>query len=259
MPLPSDPALSPGDIMRRLAELERLVRLLAAGRGLESSGVGGGGITLTGGSISLPVATGSITVTYDAANLPFLLVGELPSAFGPIDQLTLRRHFTTGIFGNTRFLQVQSNIFGFESWAGFDANDQIIVGDDGSTGDGLGRPYLPQIIESVTTPTDSTAGGVFVTLLRSVWRKQHHSAEFWVRHNVTATTGEIRFVIGSGPDTGTVIGGPTTISGSGHNPYGPFTVPGVHGTEFFLDVQGRVASGAGATAVRAMGYGVGSI
>ena len=114
------------------------------------------------------------------------------------------------------------------------------------------------VFESVATPADSTSGGAFVTLLRCPYSKQHHSLVVWARTVVTATTGEIQFVIGSGPNIGTVIGGPVTISGTQHQAYGPVVVPGVIQTSFFVDVQCRVASGVGSVAVRATGIGVAS-
>jgi len=99
--------------------------------------------------------------------------------------------------------------------------------------------------------TDSTASGTFTTLQRAIWYKQHAGAVFWVQHSVTSTTAEIRWRINTGPDAGTIIATSAPIAtGNGYPIYGPFAIPGAHLSFFEIELQGRVASGAGACAVR---------
>ncbi len=156
--------------------------------------------------------------------------------------------------------RVQANLFGFEDWALFDGEGNILVMSEPNIdfvspkGRGLKAPYIPGQFSSIVTPTDSTASGTFTPLQRAFWTKQHAGILLWVQHNVTATTGEIRFRVSSGPDSATIVGPAfTTISGAGTNSYGPYAVPGLHNAaQFQLDVEGRVASGAGVTAVRVM-------
>jgi hypothetical protein len=126
----------------------------------------------------------------------------------------------------------------------------IIAGD--LAGQGLSSPYIPGVFASAAaTLADSTASGTFTVLQRALWRWQHPYLHTWLQYSVTSTTGEIRWRIATGPDTDTVIGGPYTIATSaGYALYGPFAVPGAWLSEFEIVLEGRVASGAGAVAVR---------
>lgn len=239
--IPSD-QIPPGPdwIMRRLADLERQVRELTAGRRLEASSISAGGVTVDGG--------GTIRVLHDDGTL-MVIAGRVETNVGPIDTLQFRA------LDGTQLFRAQSNLFGYEDWTLQDGEGNVLVAmvptQDGVRGRGLLRPYIPGAFASMSTPTDSTSSGTFTTLQKAVWLKQHPAARMWVLSAVTSTTAEIRWRVASGPDAGTVIGGPVTLTnGTVHAAYGPFTIPGGHMAEFSLDLEGRVASGAGSVAVR---------
>lgn len=137
----------------------------------------------------------------------------------------------------------------------------IILADDAFTGQGLSKPYLEGSFNSwAAAIPDSTTLGTFQGLLKSIWRKQHPRFMAWVQVYVTATTAEIQFVIRSGPDSGKVILGPITVgNGNIYTYYGPVHIPGDFASDFDLDLEARVASGAGSVAVRMLSAtGVGS-
>ncbi len=238
MTLPSDAAVSRGDVMRRLADLERQVRELAAARGLESSSIGAGGITID--------VQGGLRVMHDNGQI-MMEVGYAETGFGPVEQVVLHRR------DGSISLQIQSNLFGFEFIRVLDAAGSALFADDGVNGQGLSVPYLQGEFASMATPTDSTASGTFTVLQKAIWRKQHAQIQAWVLHNVTSTTAEIRWRVATGPDTGTIIATSAPIgTGAARASYGPFDVPGAHLSEFEIDLEGRVASGAGAVAVRTL-------
>lgn len=81
MTVVSDAAQSPGDVMRRLAELERRVEQLSTARRLEAAAIGSGGMRVKGGRILIQDAAGNTTMTLstDGLSLEGLLdvVGEI--------------------------------------------------------------------------------------------------------------------------------------------------------------------------------------
>ncbi len=81
MTLPSDAAVSRGDIMRRLADLERAVSLLAAARSLEASQVGAGGVLVTGDGSVIVQGTGALEKLFDDGTL-FFRAGRLRVVLG---------------------------------------------------------------------------------------------------------------------------------------------------------------------------------
>lgn len=248
MTLPSDAAVSRGDVMRRLADLERQVQQGAAARRLESSSISAGGLTVDNG--------GTVRVLHDDGS-EMVIAGRVASVFGPVDTLQFRA------LDGTRLFRVQSNLLGFEDWSLHDGEGNTLVSMDpngvSTRGRGLLTPYISGAFASMSTPTDSTSSGTFTTLQKAVWVRQHPAARFWVLSAVSSTTAEIRWRVATGPDAGTIIGGPVTLAnGTLHAGYGPFPVPGAHAAEFAIDLEGRVASGAGTVAVRtthAMGRG----
>lgn len=59
----------PGDLERRIRDLERLVMEMAAARTLENATVGAGGITIQGGKLTIKDLSGNILATLDATGL----------------------------------------------------------------------------------------------------------------------------------------------------------------------------------------------
>lgn len=238
----SDPALSKGDLLRRVDDLERAVLLLAAARNNAGS---------LGSQIVVNSSAGGgqpgFTVLHDDGT-PLVKIGREDGGFGPVDKLVFYSLDGTILF------ECQSNLFGFENWHLADGNGDALVSMEANTvgvkGQGLARPYIPGAFYTVATPTDTTASGSFTTLQKAIWTKQHKAIQTTVEVQVTATTGEIQWRINTGPDSGTIIHGPVTKSGNSLDSYGPFLVPGAHLSRFEIELQGRVASGAGLVRVR---------
>jgi len=237
------------DLLDMIIALQKRISALERTPQLSNSSVSTGAVTFD--------AIGGLKVLHDNG-VPLLEIGKIETGFGPVERAVFKRRDGTISF------QVASNLFGFEFVAIQDAKGNYVFLDDGTTGMGLDKPYLAGQFVSITgVPLDTTSGGTFVGLQRAVWRKQHPRVQFRVRINVTSTTAEVRFRIVTGTDTDTLLGGvPFTIpTGIGHFTYGPFILPGNHLDEFEIDIEARVASGAGSVGVcvmSAIGIGSGS-
>lgn len=262
--IPSDQR-PPGQdwLVRRVTDLERQVRELQAGRRLEAATIGAGGMTITGG--------GRVTIR-DGGGVEILDGGDLSTQGGSLrlkrqdgtEQVHIGPIFYGGEEAGIGWIFRRFNgsqVFTLEGTnpdnqfiAVRDEAGNIIFSDDATAGQGLATPYIPGgTFESMSVPTDATSGTTFVGVQKAIWRKQHPRIRFWTLWNVTSTTAEIQWKIVTGPDAGTVIGGPTTIgTGFSFGGQGPFTVPGAHLSEFEIDVEIRVASGAGSVAVRTL-------
>jgi len=230
------------DLLDYVKDLEKRISALERTPQLANSSVDAGHLTVQ--------ATGGFRVLHDNG-VTMLEAARIDTGFGPVEQVVYHRR------NGTISLQVASNVFGFEFVRVLDALGFIIFSDDGLTGEGLGVPYLNNgFVSLAATPVDSTSSGTFTALQRSVWRKQQPMIQFRVRHNVTATTGEIRFRISSGTYTGIILGDLpnvfTLAAGSGQTTFGPFRMVGNHLDEIEIDVEARVASGAGSVAVCVM-------
>src|SRR5215813_2574377 len=174
MMIPADVVQNQGDVMRRLADLERQVRELAAARSLDASASGAGGnLTITGTLLIDSSGSGAVPALVVNQDTPqqMLFAGRLDTAFGPIHTLILKAR------DGTFKARWQSNEFGFEDWSLFDGAGQTAVGcnatSGGVLGDGLDRPHIPQVFQSIANPTDSNGTGTFATLVRAVWHRAH--------------------------------------------------------------------------------------
>ncbi|WFE45296.1 hypothetical protein [Verrucosispora sp. WMMD1129] len=232
-----DNAISPGDIMRRLRELEKLVEQLTAGRRLEAASIGSGGVTVKDG--------GAIRVV-DEDGTYLLWTGLLSNG---VRGTVMRRAggglaiatYGTGVAGDTGFVAM------------YDLADQYIVTDDVASGRGLARPYIPVPMGDVTPPTATTTSADFVDLSAGLWPAQHPvlRAYVLVRSSDGSTTGEVRLVV-DGEQVGDVV--PVTAGLYAYRVIGPGAVPGVYpfGSLRPVAVQGRRTAGSGDIGVRVM-------
>ncbi|WP_026923286.1 hypothetical protein [Glycomyces arizonensis] len=121
-----------GDLQRRMAAVERELRNLTSGRRLEDASIGarglrlleGGSLTISGGSLIMHDETGSVGLLY----------------FGPnsAGQPTWVFSFDDG--------EVAGGLLGAPGsmhWSWLDRGGRELIGNDGLTGVGLARPYLP--------------------------------------------------------------------------------------------------------------------
>jgi len=240
MVLPSDQA-PPGQdyLLRRLDALERQVRELAAARRLGASSVDAGGVTIKGG--------GKLTVEHINSAGLFQAGPGVDSGGNPLEQIIMYRWD-----GSVAFWCWGQTGNGF--LALYDRAGNILWADDPVAGQGMSKPYFPcGQFRSMSAPADTTTGATFVGLEKAIWVKQHPRIRPVVLINVTSTTAEIRWRISSGPDTDTIIGGPlTAATGFSWSYFGPFAVPGAHLSEFEIELEARVASGAGLVGVRTL-------
>lgn len=235
------------DLLEKIRELERRISAIERTPQLGNASVDRGSVTVYSGQ-------GEIVFMHNDGVTEFVKIGLFNSQFGPIDD------FRINYLDGAEAFRFQTNLFGFENWAFLDSTGNIVLDVDPravasgvNDGVGLSRPYIPVPFFTNGTPSDSTSSGTFTILQRAAWRLQHPTAEFWVKYNVTATTGEIRFVV-----AGNVVGGPFTIpNGNGILYCTPFlmTTVGSHMDTFEVEAQARVASGAGNVAVDVIGYG----
>lgn len=234
------------DLLDRIAKLEKRISALERTPQLPTSGVNTGGIVVKGGALNFQDANGQTKVYFGP-----IYYGNTPAGIGWLfyrngGQLVFSLE---GINPSDQFFAIRDKI------------GNIVISDDRYTGQGLATPYIQgDFVSWAAAIPDSTTSTTFVTLQKSIWRKQHPRFMAWVHTFVTSTTAEFQFKIASGADQGKIIAGPFSLSnGNGYTYYGPVSMPGNHLTDFDLDLEARVVSGAGSIAVRVLSAtGVGS-
>lgn len=128
MTIVSDAIQPPGDVMRRLADLERQVAELRAARGLSASEINSGNLVVTGGTIKVVDPAGHLI-----AQIGFVGVAAGKSIYG------IRVFRATGA----------ESLFSYSAEDGLfdivglkDQTGHTIVADDAVTQQGLATPYL---------------------------------------------------------------------------------------------------------------------
>ncbi|MFG1847769.1 hypothetical protein [Micromonospora carbonacea] len=232
-----DIAISPGDIMRRLRDLERQVRELLAGRRLEAASIGRGGVTVKdGGAIRVRDTDGSLLVWM--GNLGNDLRGSVLYRAGGSAALGV---FGTGTGGDVGFIGM------------YDRSGNPIVTDDVLSGRGLARPFIPLQVNEVSVPTATTTSGTFTDVAVGMVSVQHPVmyAYLLVRASDVTTAGEVRLAL-----QGVGIGPTVTVDAGAYvyTSVGPFalTDPPPYGVIRGLSVQARRTAGAGTIGVRVM-------
>lgn len=126
MGIVSDAAQPAGDVMRRLRDLERRVDELSSARGLESSTVGAGGLSVRGGTLTITNPDG-VTTCY----------------FGPLGRGDdTSRGWMFRHDDDTPAFTLQGAP-GRQFWAFWDHVGNIIASSDADSGTGLARPWIP--------------------------------------------------------------------------------------------------------------------
>lgn len=132
-----------------------------------------------------------------------------------------------------------------------DEKNNIIVGNDSTSGQGLARPYIPAGGMWRARFSDwsvSTTSTTFETLWKGEMLKQHPKLSVATRAStdVSGTTGEIKVLVNGvqlGSSVATVGFALTTSL------LGPNVVNGDHMTLLSVEIQGRVTTGSGALRV----------
>ena len=134
---------------------------------------------------------------------------------------------------------------GSQAWALHDNNNDIVVSDDGVSGQGLARPSLMWATRRVRFDMlPSTDSGTFDGLVDTGWvYKAHPRAYVQVVHCATTsgTTGEVRLML-----DGVQVGATQPVTFSlGFADIGPFAIPGSHMSQHRLVLECRRTGGTG--------------
>ena len=257
----SDAVQHSGDVMRRLADLERQVRVLQAGRRLEAATIGRGGLTVKdGGGVTirdggdLQILDGG-DVVGQGGSLRFINAdGVLQVYMGPIfygsvpagSGMILYRH-NGGIYFSLEGTDPDSQF-----WALRDEVGNIVASDDSAAGQGLATPYIPlgayptRLLLTFATDGEQTTSSTFGPLWTIHGHKQHPRLRVgvYVYTDVAGTNAEIRLRDNT---AGTVVAGPTAVSATSTPTVYDLTGPiaGAHLAEIKAEVEVRRTSGTG--------------
>jgi hypothetical protein len=226
------------DLVANIADLKRRVQNLESGNRIGATSIDHGALTI------LDPADGSIL--FQAGELAI----SYPNSLGFI----ARRRDGTAAIAN--FSTPDGGGFS----AIYDKQVNVIVSDDGASGQGLGRPWLPISFSlpgsQVPAGAETTTSGTFVTIWEARYQKQHPRFYAYVllRCSDGTTSGEIQLVKNGGVLPEDIIQGPTAIP-LGYFSFGTLigTVPGDFGEEMSIDIMLRRTAGAGSVGVRVMG------
>jgi len=236
-----DVAISPGDVKRRLDELERLVREQMAGRRLAAATLGSGGLV---------VGPGAAVSVHDAQGNLIARLGDL-EVFGP----GLRGTWLGRAGGRTALAAYGTGVDGDNGFVAlYDLSGNYILTDDTASRRGLARPYIGYQVGEVTPPTAVTTSVTFEDLAAGVNAVQHPVmyAQLLVRSSDASTTGEVRVMV-----DGVQVGDTLTVQGGSYQyaSIGPASVPvseDTYGQLHAIAVQARRTGGAGTIGVRVM-------
>lgn len=146
---------------------------------------------------------------------------------------------------NGRFVLRTFSTAGGQAWALHDNNDDIVVSDDGVSGQGLARPSLPWSTRRVRFDTlASTDSATFDGVVDTGFvYKSHPRAYVQVVHCATTsgTTGELRLML-DGVQVGTTQAVSFAVN---FVDFGPFAVPGSHMSQHRLVLECRRTGGTG--------------
>ncbi|WFE45004.1 hypothetical protein [Verrucosispora sp. WMMD1129] len=229
-----DQAISPGNLARRVRELERQVQMLTAGRRLEAASIGRGGLTVTGGTITTRDTDGNVLSRQ----------GQLAEGW--------RGTWIGRAGGGVAFFVGGEGAD--EGFVGiYDRAGQYIVSDDAASERGLARPYIPIQTGEVTVPTATTASATFVDMAAGTMPVQHPvlHAHLLIRSDDGSTTGEVRMTL-DGEQVGEVL--EVAASQYAFATLGPAALPGVYpyGALRTVAVQARRTAGSGNIGVRVL-------
>ncbi|SCL31909.1 hypothetical protein GA0070616_4355 [Micromonospora nigra] len=233
-----DNAVSSGDIMRRLRELEKQVEQLNAARRLESASIGRGGLVIKDGGALRVVDEDGRSIAWFGLNAD---TGQRGVVLRRAGGALAFAAYGTGEGGDTGFVAL------------YDLAGQYIVTDDVASGRGLARPYIPVPMGEVAVPTATTTSSTFVDLASGLWPVQHPAlhAYLLVRADDGSTTGEVRLTL-DGVQVGDVLS--VTAGQYTYATIGPAPTPGIYpfGSLRTLAMQARRTAGSGSIGVRVL-------
>lgn len=206
MAIDPDIAFSPGDLMRRVRELEQKVQELVSGRRLENSAVGRGGVRVhRGGGVS--VEDGGRLGTVLASGVRPFSVGQLAFGDPPVlyDGIVFRNPTGNAIFFTFPVGGSAENI----AWKFTDGQSREVLSMDVLNG-GLARPWLPQPgvpVVSTSIPMTTTSSFIAVWSTGFQPKQQPFIQSTALLRSADGGVGEARYTL-----NGDAVGDTMTIS-----------------------------------------------
>lgn len=237
------PINKPTDVDVELAKIRRELDELRAGS-----------ISSQDGSVVLPPGTSLAVVAADGTILGYLGAFARVLPDGTNEQGTLLyRHgggkaLSVAFDGNNNDPYRQT----VSLWS---IDGAQVIGDDGYSGSGLARPYVPIGVQRANlAEMPRTASASFVDLELGDFYKQHPKALVNINCgcDTSGTTGEVRVLLDD-----VQVGGTIALAFAvGVNVLGPFTVPGAHMSTHRIRIQARRTLGTGNACATATALGV---
>lgn len=246
-------AFSPGDVMRRLRDVEQALREATAGRRLENASVGAGGIRLKSGGGMTVEDGGDVNINggllqVRAAN------GRAIMRIGPDEQgrPVFQLFSDEGVLIFRTFYLASGPL----TWALHDLTGRLVLSADGETGVGLAEPWVPVVGSPKCFPstfldaagTDATLPISAITSESTVWegrigKVSHPKIQVdWIGGRVTGVSGTPTYRFYAG---GTLLGtwSHTAYQAQLHGPY---------------DITDKIGDTNVSVQVRAQGTGTGT-
>lgn len=232
---------TPPGLMEKIRQIaaEEVAKFIRSGFMRNASIGEGGSFTLKGGQIR--------------AEYPQSEGGGLAGFFGRIVSALDGTYLGTGWLiqapDGTDMFTARSDAASGATWVNlYDSHGTIIVGNDTYSGQGLARPFVGGGFARArfTDWSVSTTSATFETLYSTLVYKQHPRLEVSVRASMdtAATTGEVRVLV-----DGVQLGATSSEGFVLSTRYFTGAIAGSHMEPVLVEIQGRVAGGAGALRV----------
>ena len=202
---------------------------------LNSASISSGGLTLKGGALKVLYATGDLAVYFGR-----LVSGSSYAGTG----LLIQEPNGTDIASFSYNEETGTHTANLH-----DGQNNLIVGNDSASGQGLARPYVPFVFyRSRSNDWPTVSSTTFETVYRARGPKQHPKlyVETWLHATAAGAVAEIQVLV-----NGSVWGVPQQSNGAfvtGLN-FGPLAVDGSHMSTMAIEVQARIVSGGGTAEV----------
>lgn len=229
-------AAVPRDLWQEIEKMiDRKIARYARSGPLRSSAISEGGLTIKGGTLQV--------------KFPDSHGGETAVFFGDLWSTVDGSYLGTGLLiqaeDGTDIASFSTNAPAGTTTAHLhDGGNRIIVANDGNSGMGLARPYIPGgFYRADFADWVTVTGTSFVTKFRARLPKQHPKlyVRAWASNDTSGATGEVRLLVNGVP------WGPTQATAFSITEYvwGPLAVDGDHMSDLVVELQARVVSGSG--------------
>ncbi|MGH3415574.1 MAG: hypothetical protein ACRDSS_03825 [Actinocrinis sp.] len=246
-----------GATNRRLAILEKEVKELRAARRLESATVGAGGLTIAGGGSLVITDNGALYVTDSDGHDHLVLGAILPGLPDGSQQygLIINRQSGPDAIGGPALTIVTGTGVLPQTVGIYDNAGNNVFSDDGISGQGLARPYIPiPMVPYAPATWPSTTAAGWTPIWVGAALKQHPMIYMeGAAITPTGVSGQLRL---RETGTNTVLGSVVTVTSAptGINwAIGPAALPGAHMDPLVLVLEAQITTGAGAVSASVSG------